>query len=360
MSDSSPVTVPGFDALQFTFAWHHLPRMSDHPGIGGAIRGAPSHFEVTEIPAYEPSGSGEHLYLLVQKTGVSTPELIAHLTHFGVPTGDIGVAGLKDKHAVTTQWISIPKRYHSAVGEVVNVPGVSVLDASYHTNKLATGHLLGNRFTIRIHGVQAGAERVARTTLANLARHGIPNYFGPQRFGAFGRNAYDGLAVVNGIYVPGNERMQRFFVTALQSFVYNRVLAKRVHANLLGSVVHGDVAKKHDTGGEFTVEHAAAEQPRAASGEISATVPLYGARVPVSGGEAGVFERAVLRELGLEHAWFTKRPGDRRFARVFPTETAVHTARNDVVVQFVLPKGSFATTVIREITGTPVDEPPAG
>ena len=357
MSSDSPVVVPGFDPAQFTFSWQHLPRISTTPPIGGEIRAEPSHFVVEEIPAYEPSGAGEHLYLLIEKTGLSTPELITQLARLGVPEGDIGAAGLKDKHAVTTQWISIPKRYQDAVGDITNVPGVQVLDASYHTNKLATGHLLGNRFTIRITGSSPGAAVHAEAALQQLAAQGVPNFFGPQRFGAFGRNAYDGLAVVNGIAVPGNERLQRFFVTALQSFVYNAVLASRVQAGLLGAVVAGDIAKKHDTGGEFLVTDPAADQPRAAAGEISATVPLHGAKVPVSGGRAGEFEQTVLSQLRLNYDWFTGRPGDRRLARVFPTETAVHEAADGVIVQFVLPKGSFATTIVREITGVAVDEP---
>lgn len=360
MSTNATVTVPGYQPEQFTFTWNAIPRVSATPPTGGSIRYEPSHFQVEEIPAYEPSGTGEHLYILVQKTGLSTPEVVARLAQFGVPEGAIGVAGLKDKHAVTTQWFSVPKQYQDAVGQFVHTPGVSVLDASYHTNKLATGHLLGNRFTIRIHGTTGAAQTAAETTLQQLSQHGVPNFFGPQRFGAFGRNAYDGLAVVQGIAVPGNERLQRFFVTALQSFVYNAVLTKRIEAGLLHTVVTGDVAKKHDTGGEFVVANEAAEQQRAVNAEISATLPLYGSRVGVSGGYAGVFEQRVLSELNLSYNWFTNRPGDRRFARVFPTETAVRTEAGELEVQFVLPKGSFATTVIREITGTNVDEPQAG
>lgn len=351
------VHVPGINPEPFTFSWDRLPTITAHTGTGGTIRNEPEHFLVEELPAYEPSGTGSHFYFLIEKRNLTTADVVRELVQRGISERDIGVAGLKDKHAVTVQWMSVPKSAQTIASDLANVAGITILDASYHRNKLATGHLRGNRFTIRIQGTRVAALQTARETLATLAANGVPNYFGPQRFGSFGRNAYDGLAVVRGIPVPGGARMERFFVSALQSLVFNEVLAARVNDNVFTSVIHGDWAKKHDTGGQFEVLNPSAEQHRVVHGEISATIPLHGTKVPVSRFAAGKREQTVFHQLGLTARDFTNRNGDRRLSRIFIENTHATLAESDLIVGFDLPKGSFATTIIREITKEPIDAP---
>lgn len=163
---------------------------ADIPGIGGVLKQRPEDFIVEEIPAYEPAGQGEHIYLWVQKTNISTLHLVRLLAeHFGVRRDDIGVAGLKDKLAVTTQTVSIhtpgkrPEDFPS-----FERPGAAVLWAALHTNKLKRGHLKGNRFVIRVRGVPAAAVLRASKVLMALCKIGAPNRIGEQRFGALGRN----------------------------------------------------------------------------------------------------------------------------------------------------------------------------
>jgi len=348
---------------RFVFRWSDLPYVTaDVAGTGGVVRTTPEDFLVTEIPAYLPEGTGSHRYLLVEKRGYNTRELVQALMRGGVEERSIGVAGLKDKAAVTVQWLSVPKRYPEAVAELAALPGVRILDESFHRNKLGIGHLQGNRFEITVRGVTEDAEWLAGAALAALAERGSPNWFGPQRFGRFGGNAYDGLRVLRKEDVPGGHRLQRFFLSALQSTLFNANLSRRTELGLYRQVIAGDYARKHDTGGTFLVEDAAVETPRAERLEISATLPLFGRKVKQSIGRAGELEQAVLDSYGLRWAQFASRHGDRRSTRVLLTDTEVSAAEGEdgrpaLRLAFTLPKGSYATAVLREVMKVDVDAP---
>lgn len=345
------------------FTWKELPAATaDLAGTGGEARSRPEDFRVTEIPAYLPSGSGSHLYLYVRKRGHTTRDLVTVLRGAGVPDARIGVAGLKDKHAVTEQWLSLPWSMAGAADALNELPGVEILDRSRHRNKLGVGHLHGNRFEITLRGAEAGAAKRARAVLKRLAAGGVPNYFGPQRFGRFGRNVADGLRLLAGERVPGDRRLQRFFLASVQSWVFNRLLAERVREGSYATVMIGDWAKKSDTGGVFLVEDES-EAERAARFEIGALIPLHGRKVRISPGEPGRREEAALAQLGLAWRDLVSRRGDRRLARIRVTDPRVEEllgVDQALRVAFTLPKGSYATTVLREVTKTPVDEPVPG
>ena len=341
-----------------TFSWTKLPFVTaDVPGTGGVIREAPEDFVVEEVPLYLPEGKGSHLYLLVEKRSLTTRDLVTTLMGEGVSETSIGVAGLKDKHAVTTQWLSLPLRYESAVSALEALPGVRVIERSRHGNKLGIGHLRGNRFRVTVRRTEPGAAEAAEAALGDLASRGAPNWFGPQRFGRFGTNAYDGWRVLRGESVPGGHRLKRFFVSALQSLYFNEVLSERVRAGLYETVVRGDWARKHDTGGTFLVEDETSEAGRAQALEISATVPLYGRKVKPSPDRAGEIEAAVLEKLGLRWSDFTSRRGDRRLTRILVTDPHVEETDDGFTLAFGLPKGSYATSVLREVMKVDVDEP---
>ncbi len=354
----SPQPDPELERQQFTFRWSELPLVTpDLLGSGGSIRSVPEDFRVTELPAYLPEGSGSHRYLLVEKSGYTTRDLLLALQRAGVEPNAIGVAGLKDKAAVTVQWLSLPKRYSEAVNELMAMPGVRVLDESYHRNKLGIGHLRGNRFEITIQGVGHEARERAVAAFDALAQRGSPNWFGPQRFGRFGSNAYDGLRVVRGERVPGGHHLKRFFVSALQSLLFNAMLAERCERGWYQAVVEGDWARKHATGGTFLVEDAAVESPRALALEISATLPLHGRKVKPTTGLAGAVEALVLAHYDLRWAQFGSRRGDRRPTRVLLDNTTVAQAGSALTVGFDLPKGAYATAVLREVMKVDVDAP---
>jgi tRNA pseudouridine13 synthase len=354
------------DAL--TFRWSDLPPLtSEHPGTGGTIRAAPDDFQVEELPLYLPEGNGSHTYLLVEKVGLTTRDLVTALVAEGVSERSIGVAGLKDKVARTVQWLSVPRRVEAPAAILERLPGVRVLEESRHRNKLGIGHLRGNRFTITLRGVDDEAATRARTIVTELAARGVPNYVGPQRFGRFGRNAVDGWIVAHGGRVPGSRVLQRFFVAALQSRLFNELLAERVREGLLSTVLAGDWARKHDTGGTFEVIDVEAEAPRAAAFALSATLPLHGTRVKLSGAAAGERERAVLERFSLrwedlagrgDGARGVGRRGDRRLARLPLGSVDLRVgAAESLTLAFELPKGSYATTLLREVMKVEVDAP---
>ena len=339
----------------FRFRWSDFaPLSAALSGSGGRIRDTPEDFIVEELPLYLPEGSGSHAYAFVEKRGLTTRDLVLALMQQGLKEGDIGVAGLKDKHAVTKQWLSVPNRHAAALDALQEVEGVRILETSRHRNKLGIGHLRGNRFSVRVRG---GDPAQAVAVLALLEAQGVPNYFGPQRFGRFGTNAVDGLKLVRGEHVPGGHRLKRFFLSALQSLLFNHLLATRLERGLYAQVVAGDWAKKRDTGGVFVVEDAEVENPRALRGEISATLPLYGKKVRVSTLEAGGLEEATLEHFGLRWADFTSRKGSRRPSRIFLEDVMLSPEPDGYTLAFTLQKGAFATSVLREVMKVEVDEP---
>lgn len=317
------------------------------PGIGGRIRVELEDFVVEEVPAYEPSGEGEHVFLFVEKRGIATPALLEYLRDVGgVPEREIGSAGLKDRRAVARQWLSIPRRYADRA-RVLEELGVRILDARPHRHKLRTGHLKGNRFRILVRGPTAGVD-VARRLFERLASVGVPNYFGPQRFGVAGENAAKGLAVLRGRRLR-RRWLERLLVSSVQSFLFNEWLAERMRRGLFDRFLSGDVAKKHATGGEFLVEDPDAERERLLRFEISPTGPIFGRKSLEPAGEARALEEGVLARFALSREAFRGLPGARRFARVPLAEWAVEPAPGGLWLSFFLPRGAYATAVLREV-----------
>jgi len=331
----------------------------DLPGVGGRIRLLPQDFQVEEVPAYLPKGEGEHLYLLLEKEGLTTREVFEFLRdQVGVPEKEIGVAGLKDKHARTRQWFSIPRRHEDALCLLENLRGVRLLQADLHTNKLRTGHLKGNRFRILIREPQGGRER-AEAILRVLQEKGLPNYYGPQRFGLGGQNPVRGYELVKKGKGRGSPWLKRFLIGSLQSLLFNDWVALRIERGLYDRVIPGDWAKKHATGGEFLVE-SEAEAERALRLEISATGPLFGKKYPEAEGEARALEDEILARYGLAREEFRARRGARRPIRVPLAEWSVEEAPEGLWLSFFLPKGSYATSLLREVMKQEVDAPEEG
>lgn len=340
--------------MSLVFGWAALRALTEDGGTGGTLRQEPQDFRVEEVGAYPLSGEGDHLYLHLEKTGHTTAHVLRELgTQLGVRDRDIGVAGLKDRHAVTTQWISVPARYERRLGEFA-VDGVRILDTGRHGNKLGMGHLRGNRFVVRVRDAAGGAAQ-AGATLDTLSAHGVPNYFGPQRFGLGGLNAEEGLRVLRGESRLRDPRVRRFLISSVQSAVFNAFLSLRLERGVFASLLAGDMAKKHDTGGVFLVEDAAAESPRAGRGEVSATGTLFGKKTAPLTLDAGALEAEALAAFDLTPAVFASRRGDRRLTRVFPEEASVTPHDDGFALAFTLPRGSFATSVLREVMKTEVD-----
>ncbi|MFC1764598.1 tRNA pseudouridine(13) synthase TruD, partial [Planctomycetota bacterium] len=328
------------------------------PGTGGIIKRIPEDFVVEEVPLYTPSGTGTHVYIWIEKTGITTSEAVAMLARvLGRKPRDIGYAGQKDRHAVTRQWLSVEHVTPEAV-QAATRPGLQILTTSCHGNKLRLGHLAGNRFAIRIRKLNLDMTEActrAQAILDSLLRRGVPNYFGTQRFGLRGDNHRLGQAIMqnhrerfidlflghpldtespaisrarhlyeNGAYEeahtawPTDCRDERRILCELQRPLSNprkafRVVDKRrkqffisaYQSYLFNQVVAlrlphidgllaGDMAMKHANGACFPVEDVVLEQPRCRRFEISPTGPLMGPRMNALSGPAAAIENSIL------------------------------------------------------------------
>lgn len=341
---------------------HELPYLTaDVPGIGGRIKTLPEDFRVDEVPLYEASGEGTHVYFRVRKKGVPTMQAVEDVARaLGRPSRDIGYAGLKDADAVTTQTLSLEHIDPGRI-EAIDLRHTEVLEISRHTNKLKLGHLKGNRFTIRVRDVDTGRVDDVRAIMERLSRRGVPNYFGPQRFGMRGDTWLIGRGVLREDYAealswmlgrPGpadygevrrarelydaarhaeaaeywpypfsnerricramarsnpdprrafrtaDKRLQRLVISAYQSHLFNQVVAQRL--DTIDQLVEGDLAWRHPQGAVFRVEDLDRERPRCEVFEISPTGPLYGYRMSKPGGEPGRIEQELIDAEGMQ------------------------------------------------------------
>lgn len=332
----------------------------DLPAVGGRIGDEPEHFMVEEIPAYEPSGEGEHAYVWLEKRLQNTRGVAAQLARAaGVPLREIGYAGLKDRRAVTRQWFSLPAR--SRPPEEWQLPdGVQVLLVSRHKNKLRTGHLIGNRFALGFVDVPAGGKERAERILSRLATSGVGNYFGPQRFGRGGQNLASALAWLRDGARPPRGTDAKLLSSVVQSEHFNRYAVRRLQDR--SHLLVGDVVRLAGSGAHFVVEDAAVEQPRLDAGDLVLTGPMIGPRGLQAKGAARELELAVADELGLTPELLERlgddAPGARRDLLLVPSEiTLTEPEPGRLDVSFRLPKGAYATQVARELSRSPWDSP---
>ncbi len=337
---------------KFRFDWPTLPAITEGlAGTGGRTFASPDDFAVSEVPRDLPSGEGDYAYAYVEKRGLNTHDLVAALGERGVPYNDVGLAGLKDRQAVTRQWLSVPVRYASQLEALDDIDDVRVLETSRHGDRLRRGNLQGNRFEARVREPEPGWENRARAIIERLEGAGLPNYFGPQRFGRHNSNAIDAVRMLRGEKVPGGRRLNSLFISALQSHLFNWGLKERIESGVYDRVLTGDRARRHDTGGMFLVGDAGAESERAWRLEISALLPLYGRKV--SGGlkDAAMHEDKTLQRFGLRRSDFRRHTrGAWRISRVCLKDTALRPCPGGYVAEFTLPSGSYATTFLRELT----------
>jgi tRNA pseudouridine13 synthase len=336
-------------------------------GTSGLVRVSEEDFFVEELPLYPPSGAGEHLYLTVEKRGRTTQEVAKEIARaVGAPERDVGTAGLKDKRAVAVQQVSVATKMAVEEAQRISGPGYRVLAAARHGNKLRPGHLRGNRFRIVVRGVVSEALPRAEAICARLRQVGAANLFGPQRFGKHGDNAALGRAVLMRERQVRDRFLRRIALSALQSEIFNRCLAARIADGLFGTAIEGDVLKKRATGGLFVCESVALDAPRVASFEVDPAGPLPGHSLFAAGGEALRREEAVVAEARIDPASFAaggkEMQGARRPYRIAADELRVEPAGAEaLVISFALPKGSYAVSVLREVTKSDVSEAdPAG
>ncbi len=327
--------------------------------FGGALgsarlRACPEDFCVDEELPFRPSGAGEHCLLRVRKRGWTT-EAVARLlaSRAGVRRGAVSFAGLKDRHAVTTQWFSVHvPQPCPALSPGWLEDGVEVVEATRNARKLRRGALQGNRFRLLLREVAAPRRSVERRLLG-MARRGVPNYFGPQRFGRDGRNLQQARAwLLDGEPVRGRT-VRGLLISAVRSDLFNRVLARRVAAGTWDHLLGGDRAALDGTGSHFPVATLdAALRRRAARGDIHPTGPLAGVGGDRPKGGVAALEQEVLAEEAelLEALAERGVRSDRRPLRLMPRQLAWHWPAADTLsLDFTLTAGAYATTVVAEV-----------
>jgi tRNA pseudouridine13 synthase len=336
---------------------------ADLPGIGGRIKVHPEDFEVEEVPAYEPSGSGDFLYLWIEKRDMGAEYFTRQIAkRLNIAPGEVGTAGLKDRRAVTRQMVSVPIAVEPELDRLEG-DGIHVLRTGRHSNKLRPGHLRGNRFRILIRETDPAASERIVPILARLQNEGLPNYYGPQRFGRDGETARLGFAMLRKEQAPAsadgrrpNMRspfLRKLALSAVQAALFNQVLAERIADGLLRRVVQGDVMAKWPFGGMFVANDVGREQERFDARETVHAGPIFGRKTFAASGEAASRETAVLRKANLPPSGFSDfgklMQGTRRHNLVYVDELKTEVEAEGLRISFFLPAGSYATVILGEI-----------
>ncbi|HTO56687.1 MAG TPA: tRNA pseudouridine(13) synthase TruD [Pseudomonadales bacterium] len=306
--------------------WTTLPRAHGGPLADGVIRAEPADFRVDEIASIEPTGSGEHLWLRIEKSDINTHDVAVDLARaFAVDLVDVSYAGMKDRRAIARQWFSVrtprdAEREGSAAWRIV--------ETRRHVRKLRRGELAGNAFRIRVREVRGDIADLPELT-ARLAELGVPNYFGEQRFGRDGGNVERARAWVCRRPRPAVSPLQKgLHLSTARALLFNAVLARRVAESTWRIPIDGDVEL-----------------------DGAPTGPLWGRGRPPTTGRAREAEAAALdphREWldPLEHLGLTQ---ERRALVARPRDVRIVIDGADVELAFSLSPGQYATAVLREL-----------
>jgi len=331
-------------------------------------------FSVEEVPLYEFSGEGEHLILKVRKKSLTTWDMLNILSSYlGIAKREFGYAGLKDKYAITTQYISLPKKYKDKI-ESFEHPEIKIMQSFIHNNKIRVGHLKGNRFWLRFKKVLGGNLTKIESVLDWIEKNGVPNYFGVQRFGNNGDNYLEGKAIVDGKLNIRDRKKREFLIGSYQSYLFNNWLSKRVELSMLlesfkpyeveeilniskGSlkelekqkhffkILEGDLFMHYPYGKVFYEDLEVATK-RFVEKDISPTGLIAGKKVKRA-------TSVAYDELESRYDVEIKESGSRRYAWIFPEilDRKYIPDKAWYELSFYLPKGSYATVLVDILKG---------
>ena len=335
----------------------------------------PRDFIVDEVPLYDFIGEGEHLILHIRKKDMTTWEMIGAIARYlDIKVKDIGYAGLKDKNAMTMQYISLLAKGNEERLQNFSHNKIKILSMQRHNNKIRVGHLKGNRFKIRLKKVLGVQKDKLDSTLKWIKKNGVPNYFGNQRFGNSGNNWQEGKDIIDGKLKMRNRKTKTFLLNAYQSYLFNAWLSKRIELSILlesfsedevasllklplGSLngikkqhqffklLEGDLMMHYPFGRVFELESLEDEAQRFRDRDISPTGLLAGKRVSRATKKAEVIESIYDKEIGEN--------GARRYAWIFVDniEGKYIEEKAHYELSFFLPKGSYATNVLDVLRG---------
>ncbi len=335
----------------------NLPYAHGEPALDAVLRAEPEHFFVEEDLGFMPSGQGEHVVLYLEKRQLTTFALVGRISKLArVRERDISFSGMKDKQAVTRQWFSVhmPRGVEPDWNELQADGQVRVLVRSRHSQKLRRGVHKGNSFRLLLTGVKGNPE-AADTLLQRIRDAGVPNYFGEQRFGRDGGNLAQAEAMFATGEGPKDRRLRGIFLSAARSELFNQVLAARVRGGSWNRPLQGDLMSLAGTRSHFLAEQIDEElENRAATGDISPSGPLWGLGELGTGGEVRALEQQALAPYasvaaGLEASELLQ---DRRALRLWPRDFSWEWTDQGLALSFWLPRGGYATAVIRELART--------
>jgi len=333
---------------------------ADLPPLDARLGESPEDFQVDELPAYLPCGTGSHRYLRVRKRQMNTQDMMHHLAAAaGITPSEIGSAGMKDRHAVTTQWISVPASC-SPTSQWRLPEGVEILEEHLHTNKLRTGHLNGNRFTLRLVGATEN-DKARFAPLWGRLTSGLYNSYGTQRFGHNGSNLQRALDWLNGAFVlkgPKARFYRKLYPSVIQAEIFNRYLVERISTSLLNPLA-GEVVRLAGSGSRFVVKDPIAELPRWQARDILPMGPMVGSKIhPRLESAAQEIQRRSIEQVcgtpEVPQSLSSEAPGTHRDLLIF-LENAGFEWLDDQSLRltFELPAGAYATEVLRELTQRP-------
>ncbi len=339
-------------------AWQTLEEMpiaSGTPLGYGQIRVVAEDFQVDEVLGFEPDGDGEHVLLHLRKRDTNTQWLAGELARWaGIPPGEVSYAGLKDRHAVTTQWFSLRMAGQAEPDwKAFENDQVQVLAAHRHRRKLRRGALQGNRFQLRIRTLNADPEKLD-ARLRQLRSTGMPNYFGEQRFG----HGYQNLDRAAEVFTRNRRRVSRHLrglvISAIRSQLFNQVLATRITRGDWDKPIPGDYFMLEGSRTGFTDDRDEADRLmlRCEQQDIHPSGPLWGRGRPLVNDQVGALEQAVLSPFdewrnGLEHVGLAQ---ERRALRVrLPDLDWSFEPEGGLLLRFFLPAGCYATVLLREL-----------
>lgn len=336
-----------------SYSFISLPRAYGPAPASGVLKWAEEDFVVDEIMPVVLTGDGEHLWIQIRKTGCNTDWVAQQIARLaGVRSPDVGYGGLKDRHAVTSQWFSVqlPGRPDPDLSSL-QLHGIEVLQTCRHDRKLRRGALAGNRFQLRIRQLRGDIPAVERR-LQQISLEGVPNYFGEQRFGRGMDNLVRAEGVFEGRLRNVKKHQRGLYLSAARSWIFNRVLAERITHGVWNRGLAGDVFQLAGKTACFVDDASPELSNRLEAQAIHPTGPMWGRGASMAGADCLALEQQVAETFplfaqGLEHAGLKQ---ERRALRLLAEGMEWRFEAEDCVwVSFQLPAGAYATMVMREL-----------
>ena len=327
-----------------------------HPALakGAVLKESNSDFIVNEELAYEPSGTGEHLYIRFRRSDWNTERIASKMAQIlSLEKHDYGYAGMKDRHAIVEQTLSFKlpndKFSEEEIMQRLNAhaPELTILSMNRHSNKLKRGHIKHNSFTIIVRHLDTKLESLQERA-ETIVQNGFANYYGPQRFGLRLDNIRVGFEVLKGFKRIKSAHKRDLYSSAIQSALFNIFLSRR--NEMKQSLLLGDVLKKNDTGGLFINDNSVLNQKRLSSKELTVCGPMFGYKMMPTEDESHKIEMELLEEfhLGINKFKRLKVSGTRRPLFIYPEKIAItQVDKANYQFSFNLPKGTYATSLLR-------------